>query len=111
MPLAKKVHWRQEKERGREIRPGIGQIAKKSYQNALQIEKKEWFNDRLNSQDNEETESVGIGASCDMGWERIGKGHNSVTGEYFRFPKLIPVQNGVNLSSLLLLAVLNNKGL
>ena len=55
------------KERGREIRPEIGQIAKKSYQSALQIEKKEWFNDRLNSQDNEETESVGIGASCDMG--------------------------------------------
>ena len=40
----------------------------------LEEEKKQWGNtERVN-------ETVPIGASYDMGWQKRGKGHNSLTG-------------------------------
>ena len=49
------------KAREREIGPAIESVAKKSCEEAIECERK-------------------LGASYDMGWQKRGKGHNSLTG-------------------------------
>jgi len=64
------------KAREREIGPAIEEVAKSSCITSMEEEKKRW-NQNGAGQDNE---AVSIGASYDMGWQKRGKGHNSLTG-------------------------------
>ena len=61
-----------EEAREREIGPAIENIANKSCDLEMEKEKMEWgfIQDQ----------AVPIGASYDMGWQKRGKGHNSLTG-------------------------------
>ena len=68
------VHGDTLKAREREIGPAIEDIANTSCERMLEEEKKQWGStERVN-------ETVPIGASYDMGWQKRGKGHNSLTG-------------------------------
>ena len=58
-----------------EIGPAIESVAKKSCKEAMECEKKFW-----SSEKNTGAETINIGASYDMGWQKRGKGHNSLTG-------------------------------
>lgn len=64
------------KAREREIGPVIGKVAKESCKTALQLEKTKW----ISKEASDGSEILGIGASYDAGWQKRGKGHNSVTG-------------------------------
>jgi len=60
------------KAREREVGPAIKEAAKASCEEAMEVEKECWRK--------ETEEVVSIGASYDMGWQKRGKGHNSLTG-------------------------------
>ena len=60
------------KTREREVGPAIEEVAKASCEEAMEVEKECWRK--------ETGEVVSIGASYDMGWQKRGKGHNSLTG-------------------------------
>jgi len=64
------------KAREREIGPAIEEVAKSSCITSMEEETKKW-NQNGAGRDNE---AVSIGASYDMGWQKRGKGHNSLTG-------------------------------
>lgn len=64
------------KAREREIGPVIEKVAKESCETALQVEKTKW----ISAGASDGSETVGIGASYDAGWQKRGKGHNSFTG-------------------------------
>ena len=64
------------KAREREIGPVIEKVAKESCETALQVEKTKW----ISAEGSDGSETVGIGASYDAGWQKRGKGHNSLTG-------------------------------
>ena len=66
------------KAREREVGPAIEEVAKRSCLDALQAEKRYWTSKEVS----DEPASVAIGASYDMGWQKRGKGHNSLTGNY-----------------------------
>ena len=57
----------------REVGPQIGELAKESCLESLESERNLWKEDN-------EKENVAIGASFDMGWQKRGKAHNSLTG-------------------------------
>ena len=61
------------KAREREVGPQIEKLAKESCLESLESER------NLRKEDNEK-EDVAIGASFDMGWQKRGKAHNSLTG-------------------------------
>ena len=61
------------KARKREVRPQIEKLAKESCLESLESERNLWKEDN-------EKENVAIGASFDMGWQKRGKAHNSLTG-------------------------------
>lgn len=73
------------KEREREIGPAIENIANQSCELGMEDEKMEWGSTR------HQTEAVAIGASYDMGWQKRGKGHNSLTGTENNFLQLSTV--------------------
>lgn len=60
------------KAREREVGPAIKEAAKASCEEAMEVEKECWRK--------ETEEVVSIGASYDMGWQKRGKGHNSLKG-------------------------------
>ncbi|KAJ7388264.1 hypothetical protein OS493_038886, partial [Desmophyllum pertusum] len=60
------------KAREREVGPAIEKVARKSCEDALEVEKEYW-------RKSENRASCDIGASYDMGWQKRGKGHNSLT--------------------------------
>jgi len=60
------------KAREREIGLAIEKIANQSCDLEMEEEKKEWGFTQL--------QAGQIGASYDMGWQKRGKGHNSLTG-------------------------------
>lgn len=62
------------KSREREIGPAIEQVAKTSCNESLCSEKENWNKNTASG------ESINIAASYDMGWQKRGKGHNSLTG-------------------------------
>ena len=62
------------KAREREIGPAIESIATQSCEMEMEEEKKQW------GYTQHQNEEVAIGASYDMGWQKRGKGHNSLTG-------------------------------
>jgi len=64
------------KARKREIGPVIEKVARESCETALQVEKTKW----ISAEANDGSETVGIGASYDAGWQKRGKGYNSLTG-------------------------------
>ena len=66
------------KAREREVGPVIEAVAKKSCTAAIEAEKICW----TDRQEESESGNVKIGASYDMGWQKRGKGHNSLTGDY-----------------------------
>jgi len=59
-------------------RPVIEAVAKKLCTEAIEAEKRCW----TDGQEESESGNVKIGASYDMGWQKRGKGHNSLTGDY-----------------------------
>lgn len=61
------------KARERDVGPAIEEVAKTSCKEAMEVEKEFWRK--------ETEEVVSIGASYDMGWQKRGKGHNSLTGQ------------------------------
>ena len=61
------------KARERKVRPQIEKLAKESCLESLESERNLWKEDN-------EKENVAIGASFDMGWQKRGKAHNSLTG-------------------------------
>lgn len=61
------------KAREREVGPAIEEVAKTSCKEAMEVEKEFWRK--------ETEEVVSIGASYDMGWQKRGKGRNSLTGQ------------------------------
>ena len=61
------------KAREREIGPQIEKLAKESCLESLETEKNL-------SKEESGKENVEIGASYDMGWQKRGKAHNSLTG-------------------------------
>ena len=61
------------KAREREVGPQIEKLAKESCLESLESERNLWKEDN-------EKENVAIGASFDMGWQKRGKAHNSLTG-------------------------------
>ena len=78
------------KAREREIGPVFEKVAKDSCGKAVEKEKSKWLGESLHSgkrASNEQQESVGIGASYDAGWQKRGKGHNSLTGKPYSFKK------------------------
>ena len=62
------------KSREREVGPKIEEVAKESCVASLDQEKENW------RQESTDKENVSIGVSYDMGWQKRGKGHNSLTG-------------------------------
>ena len=71
------------KAREREIGPTIENIANQSCDLEMKEEKKEWGSTQH--------QAVPIGASYDMGWQKGGKGRNSLTGTENTFKKLSTV--------------------
>ena len=67
------------KAREREIGPAIENIAESSCSEALETEKSYWHLENMHQDTSSST--VAIGASYDMGWQKRGKGHNSLTGK------------------------------
>ena len=61
------------KAREREVGPQIEKLPKESCLESLESERNLWKEDS-------QKENVAIGASYDMGWQKRGKGHNSLTG-------------------------------
>ncbi|XP_066016702.1 uncharacterized protein [Pocillopora verrucosa] len=61
------------KAREREVGPQIEKLAKESCLESLESGRNLWKEDN-------EKENVAIGASFDMGWQKRGKAHNSLTG-------------------------------
>ena len=61
------------KAREKEVGPQIEKLAKESCLKSLENEKNLW-------KEESEKENVEIGASYDMGWQKRGKAHNSLTG-------------------------------
>ena len=61
------------KAREREVGPQIEKLAKESCLESLESERNLW-------KEEGEKENVEIGASYDMGWQKRGKAHNSLTG-------------------------------
>ena len=61
------------KAREREVGPQIEKLAKESCLESLERERNLW-------KEESEKENVEIGASYDMGWQKRGKAHNSLTG-------------------------------
>lgn len=64
------------KARERKIGPVIGKVVKESCETALQLEKTKW----ISTEASDGSEIIGIGALYDTGWQKRGKGHNSLTG-------------------------------
>ena len=71
------------KAREREIGPVIESIAKSSCLKALETEKNYWVPENTSQEPSRNIINVAIGASYDMGWQKRGKGHNSLTGKYW----------------------------
>ena len=71
------------KAREREIGPAIENIANKSCDLEMEEEKMEWGCIQ--------EKAVPIGASYDMGWQKRGKGHNSLTGTENNLQRLLTV--------------------
>ena len=70
------------KAREREIGPVIESIAKSSCLKALETEKNYWVPENTSQEPSSNiVNNVAIGASYDMGWQKRGKGHNSLTGK------------------------------
>lgn len=70
------------KAREREIGPVIENIAKSSCLDALEMEKRYWVPENVRQEPSDSiVNNVAIGASYDMGWQKRGKGHNSLTGK------------------------------
>lgn len=68
------ISWRVTlKAREREVGSQIEKLAKESSLESLESERNLWKEDS-------EKENVAIGASYDMGWQKRGKAHNSLTG-------------------------------
>lgn len=65
------------KAREREVGPVIETVAKSSCLAGVEEEKKRW-----DVEGKGQDGKVHIGASYDMGWQKRGKGHNSLTGRY-----------------------------
>ena len=65
------------KAREREVGPVIEAVAKKSCAEATEAEKRCW----IDGQEEAGSGNVKIGASYDTGWQKRGKGHNSLTGD------------------------------
>ena len=63
------------KAREREVGQAVEKLAKRSCEDALAAEKEYWRKD-------ESEVTVAIGTSYDMGWQKRGKGHNSLTGNF-----------------------------
>ncbi|KAK3741253.1 hypothetical protein QZH41_019950 [Actinostola sp. cb2023] len=61
------INMNTQKAREREIGPVVENVAEKSCMTALKQEKEQW-------------QSTSIGVSYDMGWQKRGKGYNSLTG-------------------------------
>ena len=61
------------KSREREVGPQIEKLAKESCLESLESERNLW-------KEESEKDNVEIGASYDMGWQKRGKAHNSLTG-------------------------------
>ncbi|XP_022808445.1 uncharacterized protein LOC111345433 [Stylophora pistillata] len=61
------------KARNREVGPQIEKLAKESCLESLESERNLW-------KDDSEQENVETGASYDIGWQKRGKAHNSLTG-------------------------------
>ena len=61
------------KARERVVGPALEEVAEASCKEAMEVEKEFWRK--------ETEEVVSIGASYDMGWQKHGKGHNSLTGQ------------------------------
>ena len=61
------------KAREREVGPQIENLAKELFLESLERE-------RNLRKEGSEKENVAIGASYDMGWQKRGKAHNSLTG-------------------------------
>ena len=57
----------------RQVGPQIEKLAKESCLKSLESERKLW-------KEESEKENVEMGASYNMGWQRRGKAHNSLTG-------------------------------
>ena len=64
--------------REREVGKAVEGVAKSSCQDYLVIEKQEAL---LNGVQVDDNNLVPISCSCDMGWQKRGKGHNSRTGQ------------------------------
>lgn len=68
------ISWRVTlKAREREVGSQIEKWAKESSLESLESKRNLWKEDS-------EKENVAIGASYDMGWQKRGKAHNSLTG-------------------------------
>ena len=65
------------KAREREVGPAIELVAKSSCSAGVEEEKKKW-----EAEGEGQDGKVSIGVSYDMGWQKRGKGHNSLTGRY-----------------------------
>ena len=68
------------KAREREVGPAIEAVARNSCLEGLQLEK-----ECRRTGDTEQV--VKIGVSYDMGWQKRGKGHNSLTGQSYNIHK------------------------
>ena len=70
------------KAREREVGPAIEAVARNSCLEGLQMEKK-----CRRTGDTEQVVKIGI--SYDMGWQKRGKGHNSLTGQSYNIHKVM----------------------
>ena len=70
------------KAREREIGPAIEEVAKSSCRAIMQKEKEKW---ELDSQGQDHGGKTSIRVSYDMGWQKRGKGHNSLAGTILPF--------------------------
>ena len=70
------------KAREREVWPVIENVAKNSCLEALEREKSCWVSENIYQEpSSRNVNNIAIGVSYDMGWQKRGKGHNSLTGK------------------------------
>ena len=70
------------KAREREVGPVIENFAKSSCLEALEREKSCWVSENIYQEpSSRNVNNIAIGVSYDMGWQKRGKGHNSLTGK------------------------------
>ena len=67
----------------REVGPVIENVAKSSCLEALEREKSCWVSENIYQESSSRNvNNIAIGASYDLGWQKRGNGHNSLTGKY-----------------------------